>query len=668
MRIFILFILFFVSSFLLFCKEKVPSRAQATINSPDGQLTVNFYLNPQAPQYEIRYKDKVVLNPSSLGFRFKDAPALQANMKIERTEVLEEDTSWTPVWGTDHRVRDHYRQMIIHLKERNNPHRLLDLVFRAYNDGVAFRYILPAQREMHKVEIISEETRFRFAHNDTAWWIPADYDSYEHLYSKTALSDIKGVNTPFTIQTKEGYVITVHEAALTDYPAMTLKRLKDRQTDFKSELVPWPDSIKVKHSIPLQTPWRVLIIVSRAKQLLASHLIENLNKPNKIKDTSWIRPMKYVGIWWGMHIGKYTWHSGTKHGATTRRAKQYIDFAATHHIQGVLIEGWNRGWDSWLSGNNVQSYTTPYPDFNLKEVARYARQKGISLIGHQESGGNVPQYERQLTAALDLYQSLGIHAVKTGYAGKMHPSGQHHHGQWMVRHYRRVVQEAAKRQIMIDAHEPIKPTGIRRTWPNMMTREGVRGMEYNAWSDGNPPEHTTILPFTRMVAGPLDYTPGIFNIKFDPSGKHRVYTTLAKQLALYVVLFSPLQMAADLIENYRHQPAFRFIEEVPTNWDETLPLQAKIGDYVSVARRKGNDWFIGTITDEHPRQMQIALGFLTPNRTYEADIYEDSPQTDYDTNPTAIRIRHRRVSSNDTLRVKMTRSGGQAVHLKWSGK
>jgi len=420
----------------------------------------------------------------------------------------------------------------------------------------------------------------------------------------------------------------------------------------------------VKGRTPLKSPWRVILIAKEAAALLKSHVIINLNPPSKIEDTSWIHPMKYVGIWWGMHIGTYTWHSGPKHGATTGRAKKYIDFAAAHGIQGVLIEGWNVGWDSWLSGNNVQDYTKSYADFDLEEVVRYARKKGVEIIGHHESGGNVPAYERQLQAALDYYQKLGIHAVKTGYAGKMHPRGQHHHGQWMVRHYRKVAEEAAKRQIMIDAHEPIKPTGVRRTWPNFMTREGARGMEYNAWSEGNPPEHTTILPFTRFLAGPMDYTPGIFNIKFDPSGKHRVYTTLAKQLALYVVLYSPMQMAADLIENYENQPAFKFIEDVPVDWDETVPLAAKIGDYVSVARRQGDNWYVGTITDEHPRRINIPLSFLEKGKSYLATIYEDSNQTDYDSNPTAISISTRRVTAADTLQARMVTSGGQAVELK----
>ncbi len=644
-------------------KEEKATYPANTIYSPDGKIKTEVFITKQAPVYRVRFHGVQVLNESALGLRFADAPPLTADLQITGVHVAQQDTVWRPVWGTDREIRNHYNQLRLDLKEKNAPHRQITLIFRAFNDGMAFRYELPRQPGLDSVFISSEETRFNFAQDDSAWWIPADYESYEHLYRHTPVSQLKAVNTPVTFETPEGVVIAIHEAALSDYPGMTLRKVSSQPPVLKSELVPWPDGIKVKGQTPLRTPWRVILLTNDAKNLLASHTIQNLNEPCKIEDTSWIKPMKYVGIWWGMHIGVFTWHSGPKHGATTARAKRYIDFAAAHGFGGVLIEGWNEGWDSWLSGNNVQNYTKAYPDFDLKEVAAYARRKGVALIGHHESGGNVPEYERQMTAALDLYRKLGVPAVKTGYAGKMHPAGQHHHGQWMVRHYRKVVEEAAKRRIMIDAHEPIKPTGVSRTWPNFMSREGARGMEYNAWSEGNPPSHTTILPFTRFLGGPMDYTPGIFNLKFDPTGKHRVYTTLAKQLAYYVVLYSPLQMAADLIENYENQPAFTFIEHVPVNWDETRPIAAKIGDYVSVARRQGQNWYLGTITDEQPRTIVIPLDFLRPNQTYRATIYEDSRRTDFDANPTAINIRQRVVTSADTLHAKMTKSGGQAVEL-----
>ncbi len=651
-------------SMMVGCKKEKPAYPAQAIYSPDGKIKAEIFVTLEAPVYRVSFHDQPIINESKLGFKFKQAPALGAGLKIAGIHIQQQDTVWHPVWGTEKNITERYNQLKLELEEEQSPHRKLTIYFRVFNDAVAFRYVIPQQEAIDSLLIISEETQFHLAQDDSAWWIPADYESYEHLYQRTLASDLKAVNTPVTFETPQGIVLAIHEAALTDYAGMTLTKISSRPPVFKTDLVPWPDGVKVRGHTPLRTPWRVILIPDEAKNLLRSHTILNLNEPSKIAHTSWIKPMKYVGIWWGMHIDKYTWHAGPKHGATTERAKKYIDFAAAHGFQGVLVEGWNQGWESWLSGNNVQSYTKAYPDFNLEEVAAYAKKKGIVLIGHHESGGNVPEYERQMQDALDLYQRLGISAVKTGYAGKMHPQGQHHHGQWMVRHYRKVAQEAAKRKIMIDVHEPIKPTGIRRTWPNFMTREGARGMEYNAWSEGNPPEHTTILPFTRFLGGPMDYTPGIFNIKFDPTGKHRVYTTLSKQLAYYVVLYSPMQMAADLIENYENHPAFKFIENVPVDWDETVPIAAKIGDYVSVARRKGDNWYIGTITDEKPRTLAIYLDFLDKGKKYRATIYEDSRETDFDSNPTAINIRQRIVTAADTLQARMTKSGGQAVELR----
>jgi alpha-glucosidase len=374
--------------------------------------------------------------------------------------------------------------------------------------------------------------------------------------------------------------------------------------------------------------------------------------------------MKYIGIWWGMHIGKYTWHAGPRHGATTENAKRYIDFAAEHGIGGVLIEGWNTGWDRW-GQEGAYDHVTPYDDFDLEEVVRYAREKGVAIIGHNETGGDVGTYDRQVDFAFRLYEDLGVPAVKTGYAGQIFPRGQHHHGQWMVNHYRMVVEKAARHRIMLDAHEPIKPTGISRTYPNMMTREGARGMEFNAWSEGNPSEHTTILPFTRLLAGPLDFTPGIFDLTFDEYKPHnRVRSTLANQLALYVVLYSPLQMAADLIENYEGRPAFAFIEDVPVDWDETRVLNAEIGDYVTIARRSGENWYIGSITDESARELVVALSFLAPGRTYTARIFADAPDADWADNPTAITISERQVDKDTVLNVNLAAGGGQAISLK----
>ncbi len=631
--------------------------------SPDGKSEVRFLLKNGQPFYSVQSHLTPLLSESRLGFDLADQKGLKDHFQMIHSRYTVRDTSWKPVWGTDARIRDHFNQLEVELQTTDSLARKLTIVFRAYNDGIAFRYIFPKQKNLKNFSITDELTQFNFSGDFSAWWNKADFDSYEHLFNHSPLSKVPAANTPVTMQAGDNLYLSIHEAALTDYAGMTLKQNSKNKTHFECDLVPWPDGIKVKGSTPFQTPWRTIQIATRPGGLIESHLIENLNEPNKIKDTSWIKPMKYVGIWWGMHINKYTWHAGPKHGATTKRALQYMDFAARNGIPGILIEGWNRGWESWLSGKNVQSYTKPYPDFDLKRLAAYAQKKGLYLIGHHESGGNVPEYESQLAEALDLYQSLGIHAVKTGYAGKMHPAGQHHHGQWNIRHYRKVVREAAKRHIMIDAHEPIKPTGIRRTWPNMMTREGVRGMEYNAWSEGDPPEHTTIIPFTRMLAGPLDYTPGIFNIKMDPTGKHRVYTTRAKQLALYVVLYSPLQMAADLVENYEGQPEFQFIKDVPVNWDETRVPDAVIGDYVVAERRKGSEWFVGAITDEQPRDITVPLDFLDAGKTYKVELYRDADNADYETNPTAVTIETFKRTSEDELKVHLIKSGGFAARF-----
>ncbi len=647
----------FVFLFLFSCSSRTQN-----VRSPDGNVQVRVVCNARGLSYAVDFHGKPVILPSNLGFKFAQQPDLLGPFVLTDVRRTSFDETWRPVWGFDAQIRNHYNEMRLILKEKLEPQRRFVLTFRVFNDGVGFRYEFPAQEAMKKVAVISEETHFRLP-GGMAWWIPGNYESYEFLYRHTPLATVDSANTPFTVELKNGAVISIHEAALYDYAGMTLTHAGNDSACFKSKLVPWPDGIKVKTQTPFKTPWRVIMIAEQPGNLMESHLIQNLNEPNKIKDTSWIHPVKYVGIWWGMHIGKWTWYYGPRHGATTERTKKYIDFAAQHHMDGVLVEGWNRGWETWLKGENVQDYLKPYPDFDLTTLSQYAHKRGVFLIGHHETGGNVPQYERQMEAAFALYQRLGIPAVKTGYAGRMHPIGMHHHGQWMVRHYQKVVETAARYHIMIDAHEPIKDTGISRTWPNFLAREGARGMEYNAWSKGNPPEHTLILPFTRFLSGPMDYTPGIFNLKFDPSGKHRVYTTLAKQLAYYVTLYSPFQMAADLIENYEHQPAFRFIEDVPVNWDETRVLKAKIGDYLTVARRNGPNWYLGSTTDERARHWKIALNFLKPEQKYKALIFTDALQTDWLNNPTAIEIGAYGASNKDSLCVMLSPSGGQAVEL-----
>lgn len=639
------------------------NNAQSAVSSPDGKVNINFILKDGVPYYSVLYDGNVVIQPSSLGFRFKKAEPMNTDFVVLDMSNKSINETWKPVWGKTKEISNHYNELLVKLKEKTELGRQMHLVFRAYNDGIGFRYILPEQPEFKDFEIISEETLFRFAGNHTAWWIPDEYDSYERLYKETPLSKAKAVNTPITMKTENGLYLSVHEADLTDYAGMTLTAVKGDPNTLESNLVPWPDDVKVKASTPHRTPWRTIQISADAGGLIESNLIVNLNDPCVIEDPSWIKPMKYMGIWWGMHIGKETWHIGPKHGATTANSKRHIDFAAKHGIPALLIEGWNTGWENW-GKEGAFNLTTPYPDFDLKEVIRWGREKGVVIIGHHETGGDAADYDKQIDSAFALYEKLGIPAVKTGYAGQIFPKGQHHHGQWMVNHYRRVVKKAAEHHIMIDAHEPIKPTGISRTYPNMMTREGVRGMEYNAWSDGNPPEHTTILPFTRMLAGPLDYTPGIFDLTFNRYKKdNRVYTTLAKQLALYVVLYSPLQMAADLPENYENQPAFTFIENVPVNWDETKVLNAEIGDFICIARKNGDSWYIGSITDENARSLEIPLTFLDSDKKYTAHIYTDASDADWETNPAAIKINKYLVSHSDTITASLARGGGQAVRI-----
>jgi len=638
------------------------------IKSPNNEVGIEFILINGAPHYRVfTYSDETksdeIISASKLGFRFKEQQPLLTNFKLISSSKQLIKNNWQKPWGQSKNVENHYRELLVNLKESTALSRELQLVFRAYDDGVAFHYLLPEQSGLGKFAITSEETEFTFTNNHSAWWNPVNYDSYEATYQRSSLSEVTGINTPVTMKTSNGLYLSLHEAALTNYAGMTLVKKPQQPLTLTSDLVPWPDGIKVKGATPFKTPWRTIQIGKTAGDLIESNLIENLNDPSVIEDTSWIKPMKYIGIWWGMHMRKYTWQAGPKHGATTKNTKAYIDFAKDHNIGGVLVEGWNKGWETWHTGVSVQDFTQAYDDFDLAEIAAYGQNNNVALIGHHETGGNIPLYEQQLAQAMALYQKVGVHAIKTGYAGKMLPEGTYHHGQYMVNHYRKVLELAAKHQIMLNVHEPIKPTGIRRTYPNMMTREGARGMEWNGWSDGNSPEHTVTLPYTRLLAGPLDYTPGIFKLKFDPQEQYRVHTTLAKQLAMYVVLYSPMQMAADMIENYRNQPAFAFIEQVPVSWDETHFIQGEIGDYISIARRKGTEWFIGSMTDEQPRYFSFDLDFLSPETTYVAKVYSDAIETEFNKNPTAIFIGEYRVRKGDSLATVLASGGGQAVHL-----
>ena len=641
-----------------------PILASEVLTSPDGKISVTFLLENGVPRYAVAYSGAEVIRPSALGFVMKDAPPMTNGFEAVDIQRDSQDETWRPVWGAASSVRNHYNEVTVRLREHDELARQLVLVFRAYDDGAAFRYLLPAQSNLSAVAILSEETEFRFAGNYTAWWHSVDYNGDEKTYMTTPLSEMQALNTPVTMRTPEGLHLSIHEAALVDYASMTLVPLAGETNSFKCDLVPWPDGVKVKSATPMKTPWRTIQLSDRAGGLLESHLIENLNEPCKIADTSWIEPMKYMGIWWSLHIGKETWVAGPTHGATTDNTKRHIDFASSNGIRGLLVEGWNTGWESWFKGSAF-SFTNSYPDFDLPELAQYAREKNVALIGHHETGGNIPAYEQQMEDAFALYEKLGIHAVKTGYAGEIIPKGQHHHGQWMVNHYQRVTELAAAHRVALDVHEPIKPTGLCRTGPNLMSGEGVRGTEYEAWSDGNPPEHTTIIPFTRGLAGPIDYTPGIFAVTFPKYREgRRVHTTVAKQLALYVVIYSPLQMVADLIENYEGRPEFQFIRDVPVTWDETRALNSTIGDFVTIARRKGQDWFIGAITDESARDVEVPLAFLDPDQEYEATLYVDGKAADWEKNPTAVEIQSKTVRATDTLNLHLATSGGAAVRLR----
>jgi len=643
--------------------------------SPDGNLKLNFFLKDSKPFYSLQKGGKIIIDSSRMGFIMNNMPNLEGSFKVIETISNSNNETWTQPWGEKKDIINHYKELKVQLfNEPKNLH--LNITFRLYNDGLGFRYEIPTQTSFDYAEISKELTEFNLPADHTAWWIPGNQDSYEFLYNQTPISKIDSANTPITIQANDSLYLSIHEAALTNYAGMRLEKSENSATLLQSDLVPWPDGLKVKADLPLYSPWRTIQVGESPGDLVESHLILNLNEPDKLEDISYIQPMKYVGIWWGMHIDVNTWHEGPRHGATTAEAKRYIDFASAHNIRGLLVEGWNKGWESWLSGNNVQNYTKPTDDFDIEEVVQYAKDKGVELIGHHETGGNVPMYEEQMEDAFRYYKNLGIHSIKTGYAGEMKPEGTYHHSQIMVNHYREVVKLAHKHQIMIDAHEPIKPTGIRRTYPNMMTREGVRGMEYNAWSKGNPPEHTTILPFTRMLAGPLDYTPGIFDILLqkhrdvrkkyaDENFDKRVHTTLTKQLGLFVILYSPLQMASDLVENYQDHPAFKFIEDVPVNWETSKVINGEIGDYITMARKDRNseDWYLASITDEKERIFTIKLDFLDKDKEYKAEIYKDGKNAHWETNPTEYTIENTTVKKNQTITLNLAPGGGTAIRF-----
>jgi alpha-glucosidase len=655
--------------------------AQDTVSvaSPDGRNKVGVAVHEGKLYYILSRDGRSLLLPSMLGFEFKGAPTLRDGLRITGSKRATHDETWTQPWGEVARVRDHHNELRVSVVETAAPGRAFDFVVRAFNDGIGFRYEVPSQAALGEFVISDELTQFNLADDAKAWWIPSNrprLDRSEMLYSSSPVSVIDSIQTPLTMQTRDGKTfMVIHEANLVDYARMNIAGPRMDSRLLRVALAPWQNGDKVRGHTPFVTPWRTIQLADRAADLSPSVLGLNLNPPSVISDVSWIKPMKFIGIWWGMHINTMTWSSGPKHGATTENTKRYIDFAAANGIGGVLVEGWNVGWDGdWIKNANAFSFTQAYPDYNLPELASYAHSKGVKLIVHNETSGGIVNYERQMEAAFAMYHSLGLDAIKSGYVTDTTPEGNSHHSQFMVRHYRKVIETAAKYHIMMDVHEPIHDTGERRTYPNWMSREGARGQEYNAWGGegGNPPEHETNLYFTRLLAGPMDFTPGIFDLLIERgTGRPRRIeeshprTTLAKQLALYVVIYSPLQMAADLPENYVGKPAFQFIRDVAVDWETSKTIDGRIGDYVIVARKAKNsdDWFLGAITDEEGRTFSVPLNFLTPGRKYTAEIYADGPGANWATNPLPVSISKRTVDSGTNLSVVLAPGGGQAIRF-----
>lgn len=661
---------------------------QNKLSSPSGNIAVDVFTNADGQLgYRVQHKGSTVIDTSYIGFSFRDQPELKNGLQIQgEPQISTHQSKWEQPWGEDRLVTDHHTRALYTVAETQAPNRSFDLEFKLFDDGLGFRMHLKGEGP---VVIMDEHTEFQLMGDHEAWWIPGDWDIYEHLYNHTKLSEIdalqfanhdnlaqtyipeNAVNTPVTMRTAEGLHLSFHEANLTDYSGMTLK-IDTETYKLSSELVGRADGAKVERELPFSTPWRTVQIAEKAGDLIESKLILNLNEPNKLGDVSWFTPMKYVGIWWDMHLGTKSWDvAAGKHGATTEYAKEFIDFAAENNIKGLLVEGWNTGWERWIGFEDregVFDFVTPYPDYDIEEVVRYGNEKGVELIMHHETSAAPRTYEQQLDTAYALMQRLGIHSVKTGYVGKIIPKGEYHHGQWMVRHYRKVLETAAQYQVAINAHEPIKATGIRRTYPNAISREGLRGQEFNAWATdgGNPPDHLPTVAFTRMLSGPIDYTPGIFNIKLDPyKPNNQVNTTLAQQLALYVVIYSPIQMAADLIEHYEGQPGLQFIRDVAVDWEESHVLNGEVGEFVSIARkeRNGENWFVGGITNEEARSMTINFDFLDANTTYTARLYKDGEKAHWDENPTDLTIEELEITAESSLDIKLAAGGGYALSL-----
>jgi|WetSurSiteA1Bulk_404760.scaffolds.fasta_scaffold00946_5 alpha-glucosidase len=637
------------------------------ITSPNGKLAIQLKESKGNLYYCAEKEGNPILVDSRLGFTLSGGEAIMNNLEIVRSDSADLDETWEQPWGESRLVRNNYRELKVFLQEKSGLKRSLYIVFRVFDDGFGFRYEFPVQPNLKKFQIARENTEFRFAAPLKAWWIPAYKEVYyESLARYSRIAEMDTVCTPLTLETGDGRFLAIHEANLTNYAKMNL--YPTDSLTLSTDLTPWSNGVKVYAETPCVTPWRTMIIAENINELVTSNIMLNLNEPSRIADLSWIRPGKYIGIWWSIHLGKYTWCSGERHGATTANTKAYIDFAAASGFSGVLAEGWNVGWDGdWTKNGETLDFTKAYPDFDIQLITDYAASKGVELIGHHETAGMATHYENQLDSAYTYYQKYNVHVVKTGYVNPRLNNKEFHDGQYAVNHYRKVVETAAKYHIMIDNHEPVMPTGIQRTWPNLMTQEAVRGQEYDAWSPdgGNPPDHTTIVPFLRCLAGPTDFTPGTFNFENPSMPNTRVRTTLAKQLALYVVIYSPLQMASDAPENYKGVKAFDFIKSVPVSWEKTLVPDARIGDYAIFARKNRNseNWFMGCITDENARELNINLSFLDKGATYIARIYSDGEDADWNSNPNSMIYQETEVNSSKIIPVTLAPGGGCAIEL-----
>ncbi|MBP3230333.1 MAG: glycoside hydrolase family 97 protein [Prevotella sp.] len=675
--------------------------------SPNGNIVVNVDLNAQGtPYYQVTYKGREVIKPSTLGIELAEQNSLMVQFRINRTSTTTFDETWQPVWGETRDIRNHYNELFIEMEKPSNG-RFMNLRFRVYDDGVGFRYEFPQQKYLPYFVVKAEHTQFAMTGDHTAWWIPGDYDTQEYDYMETRLSEIRshmkeaitpnasqtpfsetGVQTSLQMKTADGLYVNLHEAALIDYSCMHLN-LDDKNMVFESWLTPDAQGNMAHMQTPCQTPWRTIMVSDDARDILASNLILNLNEPCKLEDTSWIKPVKYVGVWWEMINGKKQWsytselpsiHLGEtdyskvkphgQHAANNENVRRYIDFAAKHGFDQVLVEGWNVGWEDWfgMSKDYVFDFQTPYPDFDIKALNDYAHSKGVSLQMHHETSASIRNYERHMEAAYQLMNKYGYTAVKSGYVGNIIPRGEHHYGQWMNNHYLYALKQAAKHHIMVNAHEAVRPTGLCRTWPNLIGNEAARGTEYEA-TNGSKPFHTTILPFTRLQGGPMDYTPGIFEMdmsKNNPKNPNHVNSTLARQLALYVTMYSPLQMAADMIEHYEeHMDAFQFIKDVAVDWDDSRYLEAEPGRYIVAARKaKGtNNWFVGCTASEHGHTSTVKFDFLDPGKKYIATVYADAKDAHYKTNPQAYIIKKGVVKAKSQLKLTANAGGGYAISI-----